>query len=935
MKKLLYSLVFCLSLTAQAYDEKKNLEVARLIEQEMKVLNSATQKGPDLLYRMLELRSEKLKLIHQKNNHEFLTNKNPALKKDHFLRETKSYYNDTKEFAVTILKMFPHTNLKPHIHFAMAINSRDYGHDKLTEGYLKSVISHKLSDGTLKHHARTALADFYYNEKKYPASIALYEEVIKNDKDTWLTKHLYNLSWCYLKNRNFPKAMEKIKYSYELTKDPKYVNIKDQLLESIGSFYVYADKTMEGLEFYLSSEVDNVVYLLSMARKSSDKGSRSDSIKILNATQNQVKTFSLHKHQEALYHAYLDHFKHYNDLHSHQVYSKKLVEFYSSNPKATTDLKEDAIEKLRGVAGILQVKLGRDVKKTKVDYDQKELDLLLAYFDDLIKINPEKKAEYLYFRGESFYSVRKFHPAADSYEKASLEAIANKDNDYLKKILNSLLALTGMEVIEKNANIKYLRFSYENYLKHWPVDAKSEKIYPLLYRLYITAKESDNALAAIKTFNQHYPQHLKDQQEMMIESLDLFVEQKDTVRLAKLVEAFRAGYLTLSKEVIEQTEVNLGNVLFSHYQSIAKKGQKEEATKGFVEVYNHPLYPVKVKSQAAFYAALSYFELTDEKNGLKWLDTSLPLFSTAEYDKKRASIVPLIERLYRFQRFDLAESYAEKMLVKDCLYNDNTQDRYFEILSAMTLAQNKMDKAFAIQKTYAHCLEAKYQRIEAHERLLFNKVVKNRDLKNLDKFILTSPYHDLNENYPLILNSWYWHYPEMQKDILAIYKRLDTAQTKKWMGEIDLFKLAQSKAQVLLVDSFWKESQFDMDKFNTALEKYLLSLQEYRNEFAHLMEASQLDISLESTALFSKIYQHVGGLIKNLNPAGMDPELYKSFSVAMKKMSGQFYVTHQRFDEQIAKAIGSMSGLTPVTQKLVKSQRLNLSGSLSLVMEGR
>ena len=935
MKKLLYGLVLCVSLAAHAYDEKKNLEVARLIEQEMKVLNSATNKGPDLLYRMLELRSEKLKLIHQKNNHDFLNNKNPALKKAHFFGDSRSYYNDTKAFAVTILKMFPHTNLKPHIHFAMAINSRDYGSDNLTEKYLRDVISHKLSDATLKHHARTALADLYYNEKKYPASISLYEQVIKNDKDTWLTKHLYNLSWCYLKNRNFPKAIEKIKYAYELTKDPRYVNIKEQLLESIGSFYVYADKTMEGLDFYLSSEVDNIVYLISMAQKSSNKGSRSDSLKVLNAAQTQIKTFALHKHQETLYHAFLDHFKHYNDLDSYKVYAKRLVDFYTKNPKATFELKEDAIEKLRGVAGILQVKLARDVKRTQVNYEKRELDLLLSYFDDLILINPEKKSEYLYFQGESFYSVRKYLPAAESYEKAAIEAIAQKDNDYLKKILNSLLALTGLEVIEKKANVKFLRFSYENYVKYWPVDSKSEKIYPLLYNLYLTGKESDNALAVIKTFNQHYPQHLKDQQEMMIESLDLFVEQKDTVRLAHLVGAFRAGYLSLSKEVIEQTEVNLGNVLFSHYQAMAKKGQKIEATNGFVEVYNHPLYPVKVKSQAAFYAALSFFELTEEEKGLKWLDTSLPLFSTTEYDKKRSDIVPLIERLYRFQRFDLAEEYAEKMLQKDCLYNDNIQDRYFEILSLMTLAQNKIEKAFTIQQTHAHCLAAKYQRIEAHERLLYNKIVKNRDLKNLNKFISTSPYHDLNENYPLVLNSWYWHYPEMQKEILGIYKKLDTAQTKGWALEIEKLNEATKNASTLLVDSFWNEAQFDMDKFNGSLEKYLLSLQQFRNEYAHLMEASQLDVSLEATALFSKIYLHVGGVIKNLNPAGMDPEIFKSFSVAMNKMSGQFFVTHKRFDEQISKAIRAMNGLTPVTQKLVKSEKLNLSGPLSLVMEGR
>lgn len=935
MKKLLYSFILIMSFSSYGYDEKKNLELARNIEQEMKVLNSATMKGPDLLYRMLELRSEKLKLIHQKNNHEFLNNKNPGMKKAQFMAETKNYYEDTKSFAETILKMFPKTNLKPHIFFAMAINSRDYGHDNLAEKYLKYVISHELSDATLKHHAQTALAEHYYNEKQYPASIALYERVIKNEKDSWLTKHLYNLSWCYLKNRNFPGAIKTIKDAYDLTKDPRYVNIKDQLLESIGAFYVYADKTMEGLDFYLSHEMDNIVYLVSMAKKASDKGGRQDSLKVLQAAQKQINTFALIKHQEVLFHAFIDHFKHYNDLDSHKVYSKKLVDFYLNNPKATTDLKADAIEKLRGVAGILQVKLARDVKKSKVDYSEKELELLLAYFDDLMQIDSDKKSEYLYFQGESFYSVKKYLKAAQSYEKAALESISKNDQEYLKKILNSLLALTGLEVINKTENIKFLRFSYENYIKYWPVDPKSEKIYPLLYRLYVTANEPDNALKTIKSFNANYNVHLKDQQEMMIESLDNFVEKKDTVRLANLVHEFRAGYLNLSKEIIEQTEVNLGNVLFAHYQEMAKKGERVKATEGFIEVYNNSLYPVKVKSQAAYYAGLSYFELTQEEEGLKWIERSMPLFTTAEYDKKRKDISALIERLYRFQRFDLAEKHAEKMLVRDCLYNDSIQDRYFEILSLMVLAQDKMDKAQTIQKDYVHCLEAKNNRIEAHERLYYNKVVKARDLKKLDKFIEKSPYHDLNENYPLILNSWYWLYPEMQKDILAVYKKLDTKQTKDWVGEIEQLELAHKKSKELLVDNFWKEDAFDMEKFNSSLEKYLLSLQGFRNEFAHLMEAGQLDVSLEATAMFSKIYLHVGNVIKNQHPKGIDPELFKSFSGAMQKMSGQFFVTHKKFDQEIVRVISGMSTLSPITVKMVKAQRLNLSQGLGLVMEGR
>jgi len=192
-------------------------ELMKLVNQEMRLLEKAKRKGVEIKYRMLELHSEKLKLLHEKNNREFMASASQGKKKDKesYFQETRAFYQQTKEFGQRILKEEGKNNRKAEILFALALNSRDYGRDQLTENYLLQVIQLvRDSSISLRHHAETALADFYYNEKRYPDAIRFYQNVINNQEDDWMTKHLFNLSWCYLKNRQFNEAIETIRKSY-------------------------------------------------------------------------------------------------------------------------------------------------------------------------------------------------------------------------------------------------------------------------------------------------------------------------------------------------------------------------------------------------------------------------------------------------------------------------------------------------------------------------------------------------------------------------------------------------------------------------------------------------------------------------------------------------------------------------------------------------
>src|SRR5690606_9397330 len=96
----------------------------------------------------------------------------------------------------------------------------------------------------------------------------------------------------------FDRAIETMKTSYFNSKNPAYINIKDQTLENIGSFYVYAGRPLDGLAFYLENEKNPIPYLLPMALKASDKGHEMETKEILDAAQKLVDKNRAYEYQE-------------------------------------------------------------------------------------------------------------------------------------------------------------------------------------------------------------------------------------------------------------------------------------------------------------------------------------------------------------------------------------------------------------------------------------------------------------------------------------------------------------------------------------------------------------------------------------------------------------------------------------------------------------
>lgn len=921
MKVLLLGLLITqMSLAAEEKPLPRWNQLMTLVQKEMKILENTRRKNQDLQYRLLELHSEKLKLIHEKNNRDFLTQSVKAgqsQNRDAIFAESRAYYEKTKAFGHQLLKDYPNSPHKADTIFVLALNSRDYGSDNITEKYLLQSISLvKDSSSSLRHHAETALADFYYNSKNYDQAISYYQRSIRLKEDTWLPKHHFNLSWCYLKTRNFDLAISTINEAYVLSKNAFYVNIKDQVLENIGAFYVYAGRPLDGLDFYLRNEKDAVVHLLSLAAKASNKGHQKETETILAATQGVVDKNNWEKYQEEVYHAYLDFYRHYNRFGDMDAISEKVVAYYAraaAQPKDTRKevllpvaMREDAVEKLRSVAGYLQVKLAKDIKQDSKQLSAEELRTVLSFFEHLIKLDSERKDEYVYFRAETLYSVKRFSEAAQSYEEAVKVAKLLKKPESARKSLNSLLALTGLEVLEKPENKKFLIFAYSEHIYLWPRDEMTEKIYPKLFEIYLEDYDHKKSTGVLRLYNKYYPEHLKSQQDLMTRVLDQFIDKKNTERLAFWIHKFKAGFLSLTKETIEKTEIVLGNILFIQYQEMAKRGDRLAAAKGFEEIYVNKLYTDKVKYQSAFFAALAYLDMGETRISYNWQELSHARMTEEEKLEKRVEQLKISERMYKLQDFATSYKLSHFLLKTFCPLKDETQNRLYQVAVMTALVEEKPSDAEMITKDFSKCLSKPELKDQALSQI-YAHYEKFGEIYNLRKFVQRHSVEPYLTQYRYTLQKWYWERSNLtlKEHILTEFKALKNEETKTWLAEILSYQKARKEMDELKAEAIWTKPSFDGDEFNKALEGYILKVTAFKDRYQALTQSSQIDLAIISTRLFSEVYLHVGEKIQGLKPSGMDPAILPDFQGAMKQVSGQFLSASRQYDKQLVTALRS------------------------------
>ncbi len=269
-------------------------KINNLINQEIKTILKVRKRDANLEFRLLELYSERIALLREKENKEFLGASYKLRKKhpkSYFFKKSTDLYSKTLALGNKIIKKFPNNRYKTEIYYTLALNSRDFSKDGKTEQFLlKSLSSTRGRETATSYNAKVSLAEHYYNEKKYKKAIQYYKQVVRNRSDEWYSKHLFNYSWCLFKTRRYDEAISNVKVAYKYSRKKKYISLDEQILNSLGVFYLNGGRVKEAVSYYLKNVPEATPYLFSFLDRVTSKGSFSDISYVLAKTLSYVKS---------------------------------------------------------------------------------------------------------------------------------------------------------------------------------------------------------------------------------------------------------------------------------------------------------------------------------------------------------------------------------------------------------------------------------------------------------------------------------------------------------------------------------------------------------------------------------------------------------------------------------------------------------------------
>ena len=884
-----------------------------LIKQEEITINKIKYKSDQLLYRLFELKTEKIKLYKESENRRFLSDKlkrKNISRKETFKKTLNTYY-EVNELGHKILKNFPHTKYRSSIYYTLALNSRDYAYDKQEEKYLKLAIKYASGTPDIEYFAKTALAEYFYNQKKYHQAIRLYKEVTKNTQDEWYTKNLYNYGWCLLKVKDFKRSTVLLEKAYLLSKSTQYIDFRDQALNSLVSFYVISDQVNMGKDFILKNEEDAFPYIFKLMKKVAEKGDSQKAQKLMNELDGLVKNneqkVSLKIYQLSFYQRY----KNYTQM---LATSRDLAPLQISQED-----RKVVIETLSHTVGLFQLTIKKDFSRYNNTYDQNKLDRIEQFFGALINLDSGNRAKYEYLFAETYFSLHEYQKALFQYQKAFHSYTKEiSDLDIRQKSLKAMMAcLERTDTNEKNYS-EMLEFSYLNYSQIWPKDGLTNKIFPKFYYFYMASNRVNEARTVLQSYVQNFPQDLNKQQELFRNLMDYYIKYELGLEISNLISQMQSGYLKFKKQEITKAEKILAQILFTKYQKLNTQGRYTDAIEGYKGIYFHNRYPQKIKADAAFNIGIVLTNQLQSSEAIKWFDRSLKLLSDKDKLNKFDFLKKLATRMYLLQDFLNSAKLGKTILKKFCSITSKKNYHLLTQTIRSDLANDYVFKALHTYNTFSNCTQENMSVIQ-------KEIVQHLYLFDHEKILLSFlDQKEIKEKFPTIgshyLKKIFWKRYHREQSYLFILKQLKEYQCENCQILIKNIKeLEQFKGNIVKFSTMPIQipKDFMIDAFNQQLELRLLEFKKISNQGIELLKQQDSEISLIVLDNLTILNRAMAQELTALNPPG-EKDFRQQFQVQMQLIASQFLNKSIEYSE---KSIALMEDNQIFTQKFLNIQK--------------
>ena len=355
----------------------------------------------------MKLHMEKFQLIHQKENVAFMKSSvgfRMKKGKKWFFRKSNALYRKVKGEGLFIIKRWPKFTDISKVYYALAINTLNYNNKmnikKEIPGHLTMALKKAPRGSPIIKKSVVGLAEHYYNHKNYNQSIKYYKRLLKDKKNSWRTKHLFNLSWCYLKINKTSLALASMKESLSLSRLEKqgtkiYINYEEQAITNLPLFFSHAGKTRQGIRFILKEIESPNETLIKMAHYSKELGQYRSALHVYDTifiisqkSQNRKNMFKAMALK-------LDLFREFKRPKNFLKVTQNLVKENNKEP-LSEDIKKEVTNKIKSYASFLQLRYYKSKSRNK-----KDMQSVLSYFHYLTLLDPSHTHYYHFLSGRN------------------------------------------------------------------------------------------------------------------------------------------------------------------------------------------------------------------------------------------------------------------------------------------------------------------------------------------------------------------------------------------------------------------------------------------------------------------------------------------------------------------------------------------------------
>lgn len=899
---------------------QRNQRVMKLLLQEEKALADRLKykHGPQWRWRFMKLQMEKYKLVRQGEDEKFLNSPielRMKKKKKWFFRKSRPLYEKIKQEGLLIIKKWPNFARNDQVYYALAANTLNHNDPIIVKQemarYLMKALELAPEKSPLVKKVLASLAEHYYNQKQYTLAIRYYNQLLEKDKGRWITKHLFNMGWCYVQTGRTEKALQVMKRSLALSRSEgttEYIDYSEQIIDSSPLFFSRAEKVKEGVAFFLKEKKDPKDSLLKMANYSKDSGKYQSALYIYSYFLNMAKKEGKRDDMVDALILQLDLFAEFKKRKKHQQTTKLLTREHQEKP-----LKEEqrvtVVEKVRTSVGPLQDILHKSRKKKGM------LKPILSYFNQLKKLDPEKASHYSFYQGETLFSIQDYSASLKRYNQGielfnKKKNKSKKDRTINKKTFESMFA--SLEKMSSNKKITLLWGLpiYISYLALYPVNKRSNSIYQRLFNIYFQQKDTVKSEKVLDNYVKYYPKDNKKQQFMLSQLIKRSVDEKNIPMITHWIKKLRNGYLGFDKSYLDKISLIRSDIVFE--QALGQK-KPSLTIPMYQKIYKNRENHRLIRAKAAYYTGLNLVNLQETSDSLLWFKRTLAVMPDQERNKFQEGILKNIEKMVYIQDFDNAHKLASIVFKNSCSQGPNARS------AKKFLLKNDFFNASILYTMMAGEYKTAYHNFRYGKKCAVNIGIQTKNLKYMAQFYLIhrsyAHFDQLFEDYKKQRNlkkffaqallSTYWEavMNESVKDELYAFNHINgtwknpltVGSNKDGLGKeitaaIAFYQLRQELAKKNLNHFVFHElpGKFNEEHFNKNLKSYLAELEAFTTKIGRHINTGYPQIVCYGHHILSQRYQAFGEKLMAFRPQGVDKNYVKSFLQAMKELGHQF-----------------------------------------------